>query len=180
MEDHELVQKISQGDEKALFEMYRVYQKPLEKFIYKRVCDQSLTDEILQDVFIHALESLRDFRFQCSVKTFIYTIARNKIIDYIRKKKIKKILFSTMPSYIVESLIQVDFNDEIEKKELQEKLEQTFAELPHEYQIILRLKYIENKSVQDIAEIFLKTFKSTESLLFRARRAFIRTYSTKP
>ncbi|CAN5219309.1 RNA polymerase sigma factor [soil metagenome] len=180
MTDQELVQKLTQGDEKALFELYNTYKKPLFQFIYKRLRDSALTEEILQDVFINSLESLRDFRFQSSVKTFIYTIARNKIIDHIRRKKIKKVLFSTLPSYIVESLTQVDFNEEIEKKELQEKLEQTFSELPHEYQVILRLKYIEDKSVEFIAETLVKTFKSTESLLFRARKAFIKTYSTMP
>lgn len=180
MKDHELVQKLIDGEEKALYELYSLYQKPLSNFIYKRTGDTTLTEEILQDVFIHALESLRDFRFQCSVKTFMYTIARNKVIDFIRKKKIKKVLLSTLPTYIVEGLTKVDFNEEMEKKELQEKLEQTFSELPHEYQVILRLKYIENQSVQYIAEYLFKTFKSTESLLYRARKAFIKTYSTLP
>lgn len=178
MKDQELVQLLTQGDEKALIELYNSYQKPLSNFIYKRIHDAAQTEEILQDVFIQSLESLRDFRFQCSIKTFMYTIARNKVIDYIRKKKIKKVLFSTLPSYIVEGLIQIDFNEEIEKKELQEKMERAFSELPHEYQVILRLKYIEDKSVEAIAEMLLKTFKSTESLLYRARRAFIKTYST--
>ena len=180
MKDQQLVQKLIDGDEQALYELYSTYQKLLFNFIYKRIRDEALADEILQDVFINAFDSLRDFRFQCSIKTFIYTIARNKIIDYIRKKKIKKILLSALPSYFVDSITQVDFDEEIEKKELQTKLEQTFAELPHEYQVILRLKYVENQSVQFIAETLLKTFKSTESLLYRARKAFIKTYSNKP
>ena len=180
MTDKELVHKLVEGDEKALYELYSTYKQALYNFIYKRLRDEALTEEILQDVFIQALESLRDFRFQSSVKTFIYTIARNKIIDYIRKKKIKKVIFSTLPAYVVEGLTQVDFNEEIEKKELQQKLERTFSELPHEYQVILRLKYIENKSVHFIAETLVKTFKSTESLLYRARRAFIKAYSTSP
>lgn len=180
MTDKELVHKLVEGDEKALYELYNTYQRSLYSFIYKRLRDDEVTEEILQDVFIHVLESLRDFRFQSSLKTFVYTIARNKIIDYIRKKKIKKVIFSTLPSYVVESLTQVDLNEEIEKKELQQKLEKTFSELPHEYQVILRLKYVENKSVQFIAETLLKTFKSTESLLYRARKAFIKAYSTSP
>lgn len=180
MKDKDLVEKLIAGDERALHELYNTYQKQLSHFIFKQIRDESLTQEILQDVFIHALESLRDFRFQCSVKTFMYTITRNKVIDHIRKKKIKKVLLSTLPTYIVEGLTKVDFNEELEKKELQEKLEQTFSELPHEYQVILRLKYIDNRSVQFIAETLVKTFKSTESLLYRARRAFIKAYSTEP
>lgn len=180
MKDQELIQKLIEGDEKALYELYSLYSKPLLNFIYKRIHDEALADEIMQDVFLNALESFRDFRFQCSIKTFIYTIARNKVIDYIRKKKIKKVLLSTLPPYVVESLTQVDIHEEMEKKEIQQKLEKTFSELPHEYQVILRLKYIENKSVQFIANTLVKTFKSTESLLYRARKAFIKTYSAMP
>ncbi|MCB0753430.1 MAG: RNA polymerase sigma factor, partial [Ignavibacteriae bacterium] len=111
-------------------------------------------------------------------KTFLFTIARNKSIDYIRKKKIKRILFSALPSFVVEGLASVVMEDELEKKEVQQKIESTLQKLPHEYQIILRLKYMENKSVDHIAETLVKTFKSTESLLFRARKAFIKVYLT--
>lgn len=180
MTDQELVKKLIEGEEKALYELYSLYRKPLYHFIYRRIRDEAVSDEILQEVFVNVLESLRDFRFQSSIKTFIYTIARNKVIDHIRRKKIKKVLLSALPEYVVEGLTQVDLNEEIEKKELQVKLEQTFSELPHEYEVILRLKYIENKSVQFIAETLVKTFKSTESLLYRARKAFIKTYSAMP
>jgi len=53
-------------------------------------------------------------------------------------------------------------------------------ELPHDYRLILRLKYIEEHSVQEISKQLAKTFKSTESLLYRARKAFIECYNTKP
>lgn len=176
--EKELVQKIISRDEKALHSLYKTYYRSLYNFVYKKLGDKSVTEEIVQDTFIHFLESLRDFRYQCSLKTFLFTIGRNKAIDYIRKKKIKKILFSALPSFIVEGLASV-VDDSLEKKELQQKLESTFDELPHEYQLILRLKYLEGKSVHHIAGVLSKTFKSTESLLFRARKAFIKVYTNK-
>lgn len=173
-----LVKKLIAHDEQALFSLYKKYRTPVYSFIYKKVNDKQLADELTQDIFINVIESLRDFRYQCSLKTFIFTIARNKAIDYMRRKKIKRVLFSALPTFVVEGLASVVMDDELEKKELQQKIESTLQKLPHEYQIILRLKYMENKSVDHIAEKLVKTFKSTESLLFRARKAFMKTYRT--
>ncbi|HRN70454.1 MAG TPA: RNA polymerase sigma factor [Candidatus Woesebacteria bacterium] len=176
--DHIIVAKLIAHDEQALFSLYKTYNLALYNFIYKKLQDKQLAEELTQDVFIELVESLRDFRFQCSLKTFLFTIARNKAIDYIRRKKLKRILFSALPSFVVEGLASVVMDDDIEKKEVQQKIEKTLQKLPHEYQIILRLKYIEEKPVGYIAEKLLKTFKSTESLLFRARKAFIKAYGT--
>ena len=179
IDEKQLVDKIVEGDERALYDIYNLYHKQLFNFINKRLLNTSVSEEIVQDVFIHFFESLRDFRYQCSLKTFIHTIARNKMIDYMRKKKIKKVVFSALPDFIVEGLTKIDFDEEFEKIELQQKLDRTLQELPHEYQIILRLKYIENKSVKHISSSLLKTIKSTESMLFRARKAFIKIYTLR-
>lgn len=173
-----IVEKLIAHDEKALFSLYKQYRTPLYNFIFNKLRDKQVAEELTQDIFIDFIESLRDFRFQSSLKTFLYTIARNKAIDYMRRKKIKRILFSALPAFIVEGLASVVMDDEIEKKELQQKIESTLQQLPHEYEIILRLKYMENKSVGHISGKLLKTFKSTESLLFRARKAFIKAYTT--
>ena len=82
-----LVQRIIQRDEKALLFLYRKYQKSIQNFIFKKLKDYQVAEEISQDVFLDFVEALRDFHFQCSIKTFLYSIAKNKTIDYIRKKK---------------------------------------------------------------------------------------------
>ncbi|MDA1316730.1 MAG: RNA polymerase sigma factor [bacterium] len=176
-QEHALIQQIMAKDERSLHKLYHSYHDMVHDFIAKRISQTPIVEEVTQDVFISVLERLRDFRFQCSIKTFIYTIARNKVVDYYRKKKIKNILFSRLPSFVVESLSPVFMEDEIEKKELQQKLINTFAKLPHDYELVLRLKYIEEQSVKDIAAKLTKTCKSTESLIYRARQAFIQVFS---
>ena len=179
LEDRKLVEQIISRNEKALHKLYGKYNKQIIRFIYKRIPNRPVAEEIAQDIFIELLESLRSFRHQCSLKTFIFTIARNKIIDHIRRKKIKKILFSHLPDFVVDGLSHVSLDDELEKKHMQDKLEKTFKALPHDYALILRLKYIEEKSVKEIASKLIRSFKSTESLLYRARREFIEIYSDK-
>lgn len=174
--DRELVKGIIARDEKALEELLRTYRKPVYQFVLRQINDKNVAEELTQDVFIDFIEALRDFYFQSSLKTYLFAITRNKIIDTIRKKKIKNIIFSSLPSYVVEGLKTVFIDDEIEKKELIDKIHSVFNRLPNEYQLVLRLKYIEGVRVKAIAQKMRLGFKATESLIFRARKAFVKVF----
>ena len=175
--EKELLEKIIKKDEKALLHVYRKYQPLIFSFVKSRIKNYQLTEELTQDIFIDFIEALRDFRFQSSLKTFLFSIARHKIIDQIRKKKIKSILFSRLPSFIVEGLKVVFIDEEIDKKELQEKIAKIINSLPNDYQLILRLKYIEGIKIREISSKLKMNFKATESLLFRARKNFIKIFN---
>lgn len=176
MHDKDIIFGILKNDEKTLRFFYDLHQKSLYEFIHKQIKDTYTVEEITQDVFLDFIERLRFFRSDCSLKTFLFSIARHKTIDYIRKKKIKKILFSTIPSFILERLAPVFFDDEIEKGELIDKINRTFEAIPNDYRLILRLKYIEGEPVIKIAKQFSISFKATESMLFRARKAFVKAF----
>lgn len=177
-EENKLINRIINRDEKALLKVYRVYKNYVFNFIYRRLKDRSLAEELTQDVFFDFIEGLRNFRGDASLKTFIFSIARNKVIDEIRRKKISKVLFSALPQFIVEGLTTFLLDEEIEKKQLQEKIKKVFATLPNDYQLVLRLKYIDEEKVKEIAKKMSLSFKATESLIFRARKAFIKIFSS--
>lgn len=175
--ERKIVKKIVARDETALYKFYKSYKKPLLNFILRFLKDKQDAEEVLQDSFVGFIESLRNFRYQSSLKTFLFSIAKNKIVDKQRKKKIKKILFSYMPENIVESLARVFMDQEIDRKVLEKKIETIFTRLPNDYSYVLRLKYKEGLKVVEIAEKIKLSFKATESLIFRARKAFIVAYS---
>jgi len=141
------------------------------------VKDYEVAEEIVQDVLVDFLEALRSFHYQSSVKTFLYTIARNKTNDYFRKKKIKKVLFSALPHYLVESLKVFFIDEDLDRRETRAKIERVLRQLPNDYRLVLRLKYIEGEKVQQIAKRLALQFKATESLIFRARKAFIKLFT---
>lgn len=176
-EDRLVIERIINKDERALHEFYHTYKSQLFGFIFRRIPQKHIAEEITQDVFLDFLEGLRDFRFQSSLKTYLFTIARNKTIDFIRKKKLKLIFFSHLPSFMVDGLAHFVMDDIVEQKELRREIERTMRRLPRDYQLILRLKYYEERSVQEISVRLAKSFKSTESLLYRARKAFIESYT---
>lgn len=176
--EKELVEKIINKEEKAFFYFYKKTQPLVINYVRKKISHPQTAEEITQDIFIAFLEGLRDFHFRCSLKTFLFTIARNKIVDYYRKNKIKKILFSHLPKFVVEEISAVFIEQDLERREIERKIKKIFSFLPKEYRRILRLKYIEEKKVKQIAKILQISFKATESLLFRARKAFIKLYQS--
>jgi RNA polymerase sigma-70 factor, ECF subfamily len=178
--DQEIVDGIIKRDEETLLRFYQKYKLPISHFVYRQLHDQSLAEEITQDVFMDFIERIRDFQYQSTLKTYLYSIARNKVVDVIRKKKIKKILFSSLPSFVVEGLKTVLIDEDIEKRELARKIKNVFQRLPNDYRLVLRLKYIEEEKVKAIAKKLSLRFKATESLIFRARKAFIKVFTSLP
>ncbi len=179
-DEKKIVEAIIARDEHALFSLYKQYRDPLFRYIYHQLKNKTLAEELTQDVFLDFIEALRDFHFEASLKTFLFSIARNKVIDSIRRKKVKKILFSSLPSYVIENITAVVFDDTLEKKELAEKMKHVFQKLPNDYQLVLRLKYLEGKRVKLIAEKLSLKFKATESLIYRARRMFVKVFQSLP
>jgi RNA polymerase sigma-70 factor (ECF subfamily) len=175
-DEKNLVQRIIQKDEQALFSFVRQHEQALTNYVFRQIRDKELAEEIVQDVFVDFLDALRNFQFQSSLKTFLYSIAKYKVIDVIRKKKIKRVIFSALPAHIVESLSPVLIDDHLEHKELAAKIQNVFTNLPHDYQEILRLKYLDGVRVKEIADRLSLPFKATESLLFRARKAFTKLF----
>lgn len=179
MTDKELVSQILKGNEKALRYFYKTYQPRLLNIIKGKIANESDAEEILSDVLLASIEAMRDFSFRSSLYTFIVSIANHKVIDFYRRKKIKHVVFSRLPN--IEPLISTFFGPEetFDDAILKQKIMQTFQSLSPKYRQILKLKYIYGFSVSEIAKKLSLSFKSVESQLFRARKAFVFAYETR-
>lgn len=175
-DDEILLKRLLAQDEKALKFFYNQHKKTLMTFIGRSLLQED-AEEVLQDTFFGFIESLRNFRGQSSLKTFLYSIAKRKIIDRMRRKKIQRVLFSYLPSYIVETFATVLLQDTVDKRHIAKKISRVFHRLPNEYSRVLRLKYIEGYKVSAIGTDMGLSLKAVESLLFRARKAFAKLYS---
>lgn len=177
MNDDELIAKILSRDRKALYTFYRTYQPRLSRFIRTKIDNDRDAEEVLQDTLYSFLEALRDFEGKAHVETFLFSICNHKIIDYYRRKKIRHLVFSQVPQLecLVSPLLGPE--DEYEGTVLREKLACAFAELVPKYRSILQSKYMQDKSVDEIAVDLELTMKAAESLLFRARKAFVKAFA---
>lgn len=175
--EKKLVEEIIQGNERVLKQFYHHYYPSLLNYILRKVADKNDAEEILQDTLLATIDALRDFSFKSSLFTFICSVANHKVIDFYRKKKIKKIVFSKFVE--IEPLLSTIFGPEevLNEELLKQKIKTTFARISPRYTLILKLKYTYGFSVDEIARKLSISYKSVESQLFRARRAFAHQFS---
>lgn len=167
-----LIVKINRGDKKTINWFYNHYKPRLLKFVLRKIKRTEDAEEIVQDVFMDALDSLAFFKQNCSLFSWLCSIAKHNMADFYRKQKIKRIVFSKFPflKKLADEALSPEFV--LEKKQLQEKFYQSLAALPEGFSNILRLKYIDRLSVSEIADKLGLSYKAAESKLFRARTAF--------
>jgi RNA polymerase sigma-70 factor (ECF subfamily) len=171
-----LVERIVSGDTKAVTEFYKLYSPRILHYLVVRLPREEDAQEILNDVFLDAIDSLSILKKDNNLQTWMYKIAHHKTVDYYRKRKIKSLLLSQIPYLeIVDSEVhQPEFI--LEKDKVRDKIESAFKSLPDLYRKVLRMRYEEKISVKEIAVIIEISFKATESLIFRARQSFKLAY----
>lgn len=153
-------------------DFYLKYQKGLKTYIGRKIADEELVEELVDDVLLAAFNALPNFGGRCSEFSFICSIANKKVIDYYRKRKLKTILFSANP--IFEEIADKAINPERDalKNELKEEIKATWREISEGSKKLLRLKYISGWKLDKIANLMGMSLKAVESRLFRARKEF--------
>lgn len=180
MDEKDLIQRLINRDRRAPTDFYSRYSIRLLHYIRRKVGNEADVQEIAQDTLFAFLEDLRDFTGRCSINTYLCAIANNKIVDFYRRRKIKKIVFSQLPPSLEAWISEiVDPQKTFDESLTAQKISQVLNRLAPHYRRLIRLKYIEGLSVSEIAQKLACTFKAAESGLFRARRAFVQLYQTE-
>jgi len=177
MDDKGMVTGILGGNEKALRAFYTHYAPYASNFVRQRIGDEKDIEEIVQDTLVATIEALRDFSFNCSLSTFVCGIAKRKIVDMYRRRKLKRIVFSH--SAQLDHVLSVFTTPEEQLNDVMVKqaIERAFVKIAPWYREILKMKYVDGLSVADIALCHSQSSKSVESALFRARKAFVKAYA---
>lgn len=171
-----LIKLIIQGNTTAIFIFYKKYSPKILKYTSGRLPSLQDSQEITQDVFLDAIDSLPLLKEETKILNWLYTIAHNKVVNFYRKRKLKTILLSQIPflELISREIDQPEF--QLEKNRVRYSIERTFHAIPEKYRNILILHYEQQIPVKDLALLFNLTFKATESMLFRARKSFKEAY----
>lgn len=174
-----LIDEVLTGDPQAVSEFYKQNSAKILSYLLKRLPTQEDAEDLTNDVFFEAIDSLHLLKKDANLSAWLFKIAHNKMVDYYRKKKIKSLLLSQIPylEIIANEISQPEF--QFEKDRVRDKIEKTLFGLSDNYQKILRLHYEEDMPVKELAFEFSLSFKATESLLFRARRQFQIAYERK-
>lgn len=85
--DEQLISDYLEGDEKTIELLISRYLKPIYNFVYHFIGGQPEAEDITQETFVKVWRNLKKFKPEKSFKTWLYTIARNTAIDFLKKKK---------------------------------------------------------------------------------------------
>jgi len=150
--DQELISKYLAGDEESLEILIKKYLKPIYNFTYRYAGNSQEAEDITQETFLKAWKNLKKFNPQKSFKTWIFSIAKNSAIDFLRKKKTVSLSDEEMEK-IPDS---VPFAPELSLATILEKI-------PPDYRMTLFLRYNDHFTFREIAESLgepLNTIKS--------------------
>ena len=168
--DQQLLDLTLKSQDNFLYLMQR-YETKLLRYI-KRLSNISHeeAEDILQESFIKAYQNINNFDKKLKFSSWIYRIAHNEVISYWRKTKARpQTITWDIDDQILNNISDdFDLNQEVDQKYLQKHLKQILSKLDKKYQEVLILKFLEDKSYKEIAEI---TGKSDAS----CKMAFSRT-----
>ncbi len=171
--DEQLIKQYLDGDEKALEILVQKYLKQIYNFVFRMTRNAHDAEDIAQEVFLKTWKNLKKFDKNKSFKAWLFRIAKNASIDFLRKKKI--IPFSDFSNDDGENMIAENIIDEaplpdeiFERKDLAQTLTKATDKLPLNYRAVLYLYYNNQLTFQEIADSLDEPMNTIKS---RHRRA---------
>lgn len=135
---------------KAFDELYEYYLPKIYGYIYNRTSNKDLTQDLVSETFMKALSNLEKYKFKgYSFGAWLYRIAHNNIIDYFRKHPEAR--HQELDEQVESERLSP--NTEAEQEERKKIILEALSKLPDESQQILSLKFFEELSNQEIADI---------------------------
>ncbi len=179
-EEADLVRRVQARDEIAFREIVERYQAKIFSIIYGILRNRNDAEDIAQQVFAKIYFSIGKFDFRSSLLTWIYKITVNECYDYLRKKRVRKLVyesdFSEDDVRLVENAEQsserfTPADTALARRDLIMKLLEKISE---EERTLLLLKEVEGHSVEELAEMTGMNQNTIKVKLFRARQKLIK------
>ncbi len=162
MQDEQgLAQRAQQGDKEAFAQLYEANFDKIYRYVLLRVGNKAEAEDMTQQVFVRALESIQSFRWKgIPFSAWLFRIAHNLVIDYIRKKKKRPTVSFD------ESLAVSDSNPrlEVEKRLDIEQLISATRRLTEAQREVISLRFAGGLSVAEVAGVMGKTGGAVKSL----------------
>lgn len=176
--DSTLISEYKQGSEQALATLIERHQKDLFSFIYYKLMDEDLANDIFQDTFMKIIVTLKEGRYNEEGKFILWAkrIAHNSIIDHFRlKSKHAKVSETTYDNeeFSIFDLIagkEENVEEKLVSQQIQNDLMKMLVCLPENQQEVIKLRFFDGLSFKEIAE---QTNTSINTTLGRVRYALI-------
>ena len=184
-EDSNIIRQALKGDETAYKKLLKKYHDAIFNFIFRMVHDRQQVEDLTQEAFIKAFSSLDKFNDEYAFSTWLYKIATNNSIDYIRKKKLQAYSIDK-PIDAKDSEYAFELPDEdyeADKELISDQratlLRNAIAKLPEKYRKVIEMRHVEETSYEEISEELDLPIGTVKAHIFRARELLYKQLKTK-
>ena len=169
LSDDVLMELISKGDQQAFGQLYLRYQPRLVKYCARVLRDDiaqaaDLVDEAMFDVW----RSAENFAGKSKVSTWIYSIARNKMVSWLRKTSEMTLEDESLLDAMIDPAASP--HEELALDDMKQQLLRQMDQLTEEHREVIRLTYFEDKSVKEVANILDISENTVKTRMFYARK----------
>ena len=173
--DSILINQAKSGDDQAYDKLLNKYRNSVYNLVYRMVRDIQEAEDLTQEAFIKAFNSLAQFNEEYAFSTWLYKIATNNCIDFFRKRKLQTLSLDKPIQYkdseIHHEIPDPELNPEknILATERSSLIREAIETLPEKYYTAIILRHTEEKSYEEIAEILHLPIGTVKARIFRAR-----------
>lgn len=176
----EIVRRCQAGDEDAFRQIVEKHQSKVFSIIYGIIRNRNDAEDIAQHVFAKIYFSIKGFDFRSSLSTWVYKITVNECYDYLRKAKVRKLVYESNlgeddQRSIENSQLAVDKSPSIDvKTEKRDYLLKILAKVSEEERVLLIQKEVEGRTVEELARMTGLNENTIKVKLFRARQKLVK------
>lgn len=170
---------LEKEDEWAFNEIVNRYGEKVHRLAYRITNHVRYADDLLQEVFVIVVEKVHTFREEARFSTWLYRVATNAILGFLRRQHEyeKRVSVDRSTAYhdngYVSGVEIKDWNYSIDKifleREGMEQIEKAVSELPEKYRIVFHLRHVEGLSNPEVGKILDLSLPAVKSRLHRAR-----------
>lgn len=172
--DAALIEMVQAGDDSAFTEIMQRHKRPILNFVYRLTGDASEAEDIALEVFVKAYRALSGGGYrpgQAAASTWLFQIARNAAVDYLRHRARRPTEpLASEPGETGPTASGPTAAQALAAQETGEQIAAAVAELPEDQRTALILAAYEDRSQAEIAAIMKTSAKSVEARLYRARQ----------
>ncbi|WP_291778926.1 sigma-70 family RNA polymerase sigma factor [Cecembia sp.] len=177
LEDFDLIDRaVIEKDQQAFAALMKRYKKAVYFMILKMIRDADDAEDLTMEAFAKAFKNLHKFKKDYTFSTWLFRIATNNTIDFIRKKKLKTMSLNTTMSDDSGNAVNIDVEDddnnpqdEFIRSQRIEMVRIFVDKLPAKYRKLVQLRYFDELSYEEIAQELEKPLGTVKAQLHRSR-----------
>ena len=175
--DEALVERVRNGDCAAFDALYRRYFARIYRFLDRRLSNRADVEETVQEVFINLFSSLDSFRGEAPFAAWVFGLTRRTLANRFKRKRAATVPLPAddaelagergMNGHDADPHLAYEFNERLER------LQRGVDDLSKDQWELFRLRHLENRSIEEIAQQLAKSEDAVKSHLYRARKVLL-------